>query len=506
MDQNPATVTTRKKARAIIEELARLRGTYTAAFRREAQEEARKGRPATLQLIEGNQELRENLAQALKAISKDLYTSQARFMMEVIQNADDNKYSDGETPTVCITVFPEHVKVECNEKGFSRENIQALCRTARSSKPPGQGYTGEKGIGFKSVFKLANRAHIRSPPYYFQLDQKRDLGMITPRWDEDFFDNFEEEHQTTIVLDHICGPLQNFSIALKKDFEAIDPVLVLFLRRIERLQLKLFKSSSDDKPLISKCFQRVDWTPDSGIVSLRDEDANTKRRFYKHRFTVDFKGTETRRPGMTKTDIVLAFPVKKTSDTYMPSIRKQNFAFAYLPLGDFGFKVYTLLHDTLQLPGFTGEDNWTSSLRSRAGFLPYSHREVSDLTYKDTHGALTRHFLQMQHPYTTPEWLSTACDHGNVPLYRLEVKSTTKQDPATTFYMSGAQHKLAKKLRVTSRRPSEVYAILRISGLDALEEGSGHRPQWRVYLDPYTRGEEGVLNFVAPTYAVTATV
>jgi len=62
----------------------------------------------------------------------------------------------------------------------------------------------------------------------------------------------------------------------------------------------------------------------------------------------------------------------------------------------------------------------------------------------------------------------------------------------------------AKKLRVTSATPSEIYVVLRISGLDALEVGARHRPQWRAYLDPYTCGEKGILNFVAPIYAVTA--
>lgn len=62
----------------------------------------------------------------------------------------------------------------------------------------------------------------------------------------------------------------------------------------------------------------------------------------------------------------------------------------------------------------------------------------------------------------------------------------------------------AKRLRVTSATPSEVYVVLRVSGLDALEDSATHRPQWRVYLDPYTRGNEGVLNFAAPTYTVTA--
>jgi sensor histidine kinase regulating citrate/malate metabolism len=80
--------------------------------------------------------------------------------MEVIQNADDNEYAEGETPTISISVSPDHVKIECNEKGFSKENIHALCQIGQSSKKPGQGYTGEKGIGFKSVFKIANRAHI----------------------------------------------------------------------------------------------------------------------------------------------------------------------------------------------------------------------------------------------------------------------------------------------------------------------------------------------------------
>jgi hypothetical protein len=259
--------------------------------------------------------------------------------MEVIQNADDNKYVEGRTPTVSITVFPKHVKIECNEQGFSEENVRALCRTGHSSKPPGQGYTGEKGIGFKSVFKLANRVHIRSEPYYFQLDQRRDLGMITPQWDEDFFDDHAEEHQTTIILDHICNGSKDFSGSLQEDVDGIDPVLLIFLRSIERLHLTLFLPASDVKPVIRKRFRRVNFPAISGIVSLEDEDKNTLHHFYKQKFTTQFNGTEPRRPNVTETDVVLAFPVTKGSSHHSPLIRKSNLAYAWLPLVDTGFKV-----------------------------------------------------------------------------------------------------------------------------------------------------------------------
>jgi len=239
---------------------------------------------------------------------------------------------------VSIAIFPKYVKIQCDKESFSRENIEALCRVGRSPKKLGQGYTGEKGIGFKSVFKLADRAYIRSYPYYFQLDRTRKVGIITPQWDEDLFDDYKGQYQTTIVLDNIRDRSTTFSTALRDDVTAIDPVLILFLWRIKRFHLKLFRSSLDDEPAISKCFRRVNWTG-SGFVSVKDEDANTMRYFYKYQFTIDCDGTKNRQLYSRNASIVLAFPVEKESSTYMPLIQKQNPTFAYLPLGDFGFRV-----------------------------------------------------------------------------------------------------------------------------------------------------------------------
>ena len=66
MGKNPNFEMTTKDARAVIEELARRKGTFTHAFRLQAEEEARNGRQGMLQVLEGSEDIREDLTQALK--------------------------------------------------------------------------------------------------------------------------------------------------------------------------------------------------------------------------------------------------------------------------------------------------------------------------------------------------------------------------------------------------------------------------------------------------------
>lgn len=57
---------------------------------------------------------------------------------------------------------------------------------------------------------------------------------------------------------------------------------------------------------------------------------------------------------------------------------------------------------------------------------------------------------------------------------------------------------------MTIPKPENDYVLLRVSGLDALEDGVDYRLQWRVYLDMYSWGEDRVLSFDAPTHMATA--
>lgn len=68
--------------------------------------------------------------------------------------------------------------------GFSEQNVRALCDVGNSTKQHKVGYIGQKGIGFKSVFKVADVAEIHSSGFHisFDLIQHQSLGYILPTW------------------------------------------------------------------------------------------------------------------------------------------------------------------------------------------------------------------------------------------------------------------------------------------------------------------------------------
>lgn len=68
--------------------------------------------------------------------------------------------------------------------GFSEQNIRALCDVGRTTKKHFLGYIGQKGIGFKSVFKVTDAPEIHSNGFHivFDLVQHSSLGYVLPTW------------------------------------------------------------------------------------------------------------------------------------------------------------------------------------------------------------------------------------------------------------------------------------------------------------------------------------
>ena len=78
-----------------------------------------------------------------------------------VQNADDNTYLEDVEPTLAFVLQENGIVVLNNERGFSAENIRALCDIGNSTKKgANRGYIGNKGIGFKSVFRVGLREYI----------------------------------------------------------------------------------------------------------------------------------------------------------------------------------------------------------------------------------------------------------------------------------------------------------------------------------------------------------
>src|SRR5688572_17105540 len=75
-----------------------------------------------------------DLGNALKLLSDQLYNSDGHFLLELIQNADDNLYPEGTEPTVIIEAGRAELVFRNNESGFSEANVEAVCSIGESTK------------------------------------------------------------------------------------------------------------------------------------------------------------------------------------------------------------------------------------------------------------------------------------------------------------------------------------------------------------------------------------
>jgi len=120
------------------------------------------------------------LARALKRLAGELYGSDVHWQLELLQNADDNSYNPGQSPTAEFLLRQGEVAFRCNEAGFRASDIRAICDIGNSSKVGTAKYsaggrvmaTGEKGLGFKAVFALTDAPRIYSGPYRIEFDCK----------------------------------------------------------------------------------------------------------------------------------------------------------------------------------------------------------------------------------------------------------------------------------------------------------------------------------------------
>ncbi|KAF6161573.1 hypothetical protein GIB67_009452 [Kingdonia uniflora] len=184
--------------------------------------------------------LTEDLHQAVKNLSAELYAKDVHFLMELIQNAEDNEYSEGIKPSLEFVLTSEDITatgakstllVFNNEKGFFKKNIESICSV---------------GIGFKSVFLITAQPYIFSNGYQIRFSEEPALdcnvGYIVPEWVQTptlsniqhIYGDGKSLSATTIIL-----PLKPDKVApVKQQLSSVHPELLLFLSKIKQLNVR----------------------------------------------------------------------------------------------------------------------------------------------------------------------------------------------------------------------------------------------------------------------------
>ena len=288
-------------------------------------------------------------------LAKNLYNSSARFVFELLQNADDNSYfrarSLSTVPFVSFHVYHRRIVVECNEDGFTPENLTAICNVGKSSKTSAQGYIGEKGIGFKSVFMVAWKVHIQSGDFSFYFQHKMGdsgMGMISPVWEDTEEVLVRPLTRITLFL-HDAGlneTLDRQQETALQQFRELQATFLLFMKNLQRIEVTMY--DSNDVQVSSTTFSME--RQDQNRVKLNRrtmEDGKTQEHSQYYHITKDtasglpksenrtYSATELLDEAYANADIVLAFPLTPDS---VPIVEAQD-VFAFLPIRNMGFPV-----------------------------------------------------------------------------------------------------------------------------------------------------------------------
>ena len=276
---------------------------------------------------------RKVLRNALDRLSHDLYSKKTHFVLELIQNADDNSYGTRVTPQLVFSLAEKSILVLNNEKGFEEKHVRSLCDVGSSTKSRTYGYIGEKGIGFKSVFKITDEPQVFSNGYRFKFsvtDPSEPLGFVVPHWIDEL-PRFAPDNLTSILL-----PLRGNADDIWGYFEDLDPHLLLFLNKLKAIEVR-YKNGQQKRRIRREEVSHRRVALHTDIVTEGSRPKSTKKNFV-------IVSLETKKPSdlaeptresINSTELMLAFPLTANGT---PAVGTDNYLFAFLPVRQFGFR------------------------------------------------------------------------------------------------------------------------------------------------------------------------
>jgi hypothetical protein len=163
-----------------------------------------------------------------QTLCADPYSKDGHAVLELLQNFDDAMYDENVVPEVTLRLSAEVLEMESNQCPMKPVEVAKLCQPFESTKTAEES-TGQKGVGFLSVFKLSNCPQVQSGYFNFELVSPTKPVAI---------DSSDNQSPTT----KICLPLKN-KVDLDSLCTFIDynlrPYVLLCLKRVRKISMDL---------------------------------------------------------------------------------------------------------------------------------------------------------------------------------------------------------------------------------------------------------------------------
>ena len=218
------------------------------------------------------------LIQGTTLLANELYSTDHHFLLELIQNADDNFYDESVIPRLRITLTDTSLEFSNNERGFRNQDVQSLSNLGGSTKKKGSTTTiGHKGIGFKSVFSETSRPQVHSRGFHFHFDSKDiELPFLLPR-PVKVPEGWSEKNETKILLPFAEFPPSHSPIKDVSPYSRISQLLnqrcpaitLLFLHKLRQIEIKFEKSQRLTR------MERIDGLPKAADGAPLELDPNS---------------------------------------------------------------------------------------------------------------------------------------------------------------------------------------------------------------------------------------
>ncbi|KAJ6836182.1 uncharacterized protein M6B38_326795 [Iris pallida] len=319
------------------------------------------------------------LGRALHCLSQELYSRDSHLLLELVQNADDNVYPKDVDPTLVFILQDTGITVLNNEKGFCAENIKALCDIGNSTKKGSAGYIGNKGIGFKSVFRVTDAPEIHSNGFHVKFDiTEGQIGFVLPTLispcnidvfrpllSDSSYRKGDIKWNTSIVLPFRYNCRDWVGMApIMTMFSDLHPSLLLFLHRL-------------------RCIKFLNMLNNTLVIMRREILGNGIIKVSQGQDTMSWLVTSKKlqasliRHDVQTTEIAIAFTLQESENGEYKSHLSQQPVFAFLPLRNYGLKF--ILQGDFVLPSsredVDGNSAWNQWLLSEFPGLFASAKE-----------------------------------------------------------------------------------------------------------------------------------